>query len=64
VRYFGTVDDLLWLMERRGTTRSLSAEVMTHPSPGPGDAVVDAPSADTLAERLHRLRTRFERTHS
>jgi predicted glycoside hydrolase/deacetylase ChbG (UPF0249 family) len=58
VRYFGTIDDLVWLAARR-PLGDCSAEVMTHPILGPGGTIVDAPSAEPLADRLRRLQQHF-----
>jgi predicted glycoside hydrolase/deacetylase ChbG (UPF0249 family) len=55
VRYFGTLDDLLWLAAQGRLPGDLSVEIMTHPSPGPDGTVLDAPSLVPLAERLRAL---------
>jgi hypothetical protein len=61
VRYFGTIDDLLWLARQRQSTSTMSAEVMTHPAPGPQGIVGDG-SAEPLAERVRELHARFNRS--
>lgn len=55
VRYFGTIDDVIWLASRGRLPATASVEIMTHPWPGPGDTVVDAPSQVPLADRLRAL---------
>jgi predicted glycoside hydrolase/deacetylase ChbG (UPF0249 family) len=57
VRYFGTIDDLIWLASHGRLSEEASVEIMTHPSPGPGDTVVDAPSQVPLADRLRVLQS-------
>jgi predicted glycoside hydrolase/deacetylase ChbG (UPF0249 family) len=59
VRYFGTVDDFVWLAARRRLGEDCSAEVMTHPFPDPGGTIVDAPSPEPLADRLRQLQRLF-----
>ncbi|MHB8532857.1 MAG: ChbG/HpnK family deacetylase [Solirubrobacteraceae bacterium] len=56
VRYFGTVDDVLWLAGRQRLAQRPSVEVMTHPRPGPQDTVIDAPFGQSLASRVDRMR--------
>lgn len=52
VRYFGTIDDFWWLASRNRFPDDTTMEIMTHPVPGPGDVVVDAPSVVPLTDRL------------
>jgi hypothetical protein len=56
VRYFGTIDDMLWLARRGRLGRQASAEIMTHPRLGPNGTVLDAPSMEPLVERVRLLR--------
>jgi len=58
VRYFGTIDDLLWLARRQGSASMMSVEVMTHPAPGPYGVVGDG-STEPLATRVRQLRACF-----
>ena len=61
VQYFGTVDDLLWLAAQGRLPADATAEIMTHPSPGPGGSIVDAPSAVPMCERLRLLKPYVDR---
>lgn len=60
VRYFGTIDDVIWLASRGRYSARASVEIMTHPWPGPGDTVVDAPSQVPLADRLRLLESHLD----
>ena len=55
VRYFGTIEDVRWLIARKKPGAVISAEIMTHPRLGDNDAIIDAPSPDLLAVRLRGL---------
>jgi predicted glycoside hydrolase/deacetylase ChbG (UPF0249 family) len=59
VRYFGTIDDIVWLAARRRLGEDCSAEVMTHPFPAPDGMIVDAPSPEPLADRLRQIQRHF-----
>jgi hypothetical protein len=63
VRYVGTVDDVLWLVEQQRLPRCPSVEVVTHPRPGPHDTVADAPFAQSLACRVQQLRDALAQRH-
>jgi predicted glycoside hydrolase/deacetylase ChbG (UPF0249 family) len=56
VRYYGTVDDMVWLGRRGDLDRQTSVEVMTHPRRGSDGEILDVPSMEPLANRLKRLR--------
>jgi hypothetical protein len=58
VKYFGTIDDLIWLCDRYPAERVIPAEVMTHPRLSSGDVVIDAPGRTPLAERVKELEKR------
>jgi predicted glycoside hydrolase/deacetylase ChbG (UPF0249 family) len=56
LKYFGSIDDLLWLREHRPDARVAPAEVMTHPRLMAADVLVDAPGTQPLALRVDELR--------
>jgi predicted glycoside hydrolase/deacetylase ChbG (UPF0249 family) len=59
VRYFGTIDDIVWLAARRQLGEDCSAEVMTHPFLRPDGTIIDAPSPDPLGDRLRQIEGHF-----
>lgn len=56
VRYFGTIDDMLWLAQRGRLGEHASVEIMTHPRLRADGTVLDAPSMEPLSERVLQLR--------
>lgn len=60
VRYFGTIDDVLWLADRGRLGPHVSVEVMTHPRLRADGTVLDAPSMEPLEARVRRLLPHLE----
>jgi predicted glycoside hydrolase/deacetylase ChbG (UPF0249 family) len=58
-RYFGTVEDMLWLADRGRLREDVPVEVMTHPRLRSDGTVLDAPSMEPLSSRVHQLRPHF-----
>jgi predicted glycoside hydrolase/deacetylase ChbG (UPF0249 family) len=56
VRYFGSVDDMIWLGRRGDLESGSPVEIMTHPRKGPDGDILDVPSMEPLESRLKRLR--------
>lgn len=56
VRYYGTVDDMIWLGRRGDLDGDAAVEIMTHPRRGADGEIVDVPSMEPLENRLKRLR--------
>lgn len=56
VRYYGTVDDMVWLGRRGALGPDSTVEIMTHPRRGGDGEIVDVPSMEPLESRLKRLR--------
>ncbi len=58
VRYFGSIDDLLWLSDHGPRDRKFAAEAMTHPRLTSTDDLIDAPTTEPLAQRVQELKKR------
>jgi hypothetical protein len=58
IRYFGSIDDLLWLCDHGARERNVAAEAMTHPRLTTADDLIDAPATEPLAQRLQNLKKR------
>jgi chitin disaccharide deacetylase len=56
VRYYGSVDDMIWLGRRGSLDKETTVEIMTHPRQGPSGEILDVPSMEPLGNRLKRLR--------
>ena len=56
VRYYGSIDDMVWLGRRGQLDPTTPIEVMTHPRRGSDGEIVDLPSSEPLERRLKRLR--------
>jgi predicted glycoside hydrolase/deacetylase ChbG (UPF0249 family) len=54
-RYFGTVEDMLWLADRGRLRENVAVEVMTHPRLRSDGTVLDAPSMEPLSARVLQL---------
>jgi hypothetical protein len=46
IRYFGSIDDLLWLSDHGPRDRNVAAEAMTHPPLTSADDLIDAPTTE------------------
>lgn len=56
VRFYGSIDDMIWLGRRGNLNDGSDVEVMTHPRRGFDGEIVDVPSMEPLEDRLKRLR--------
>ncbi|MEP6914766.1 MAG: ChbG/HpnK family deacetylase [Acidobacteriota bacterium] len=54
-RYFGAIDDVVWMWAQAAAERDRSAEVMIHPTSGLDGIVLDGTTVQPLAQKLSEL---------
>ena len=61
VEYFGSIDDIIWLLNARRNASAFTAEVMVHPAGERDGPVMDATTLVPLTEKLAELQAAVNR---
>ncbi len=61
VEYFGSIDDIIWLLNAPQTGRALTVEIMVHPAGERGRPVMDGTTLVPLSEKLAELQVAVNR---